>query len=54
MNDVVAATVIPMLAPINQDRLRGLACSPRLPHLLQVNGLFSRLVYECRREREFT
>jgi hypothetical protein len=37
---------------IRQDRLRGLAYSPRLPHLVQVNGFFSRLGYECRRRAE--
>jgi hypothetical protein len=36
---------------VRQDRLRGLAYSPRLQHLVQVNGFFSRLGYECKRGR---
>jgi hypothetical protein len=30
------------------DRLRAIAYSPRLDHLVEVNGFFSRLAYRCR------
>jgi Replication-relaxation len=33
---------------INRDRLRAMAYSPRLPHLIEVNGFFSRLARRCR------
>lgn len=40
--------VEPKELPLRQDRLRGLAYSPRLDHLLAVNGFFSRLASICR------
>jgi hypothetical protein len=33
---------------ISRDRLRAVAYSPRLPHLIEVNGFFSRLARRCR------
>lgn len=33
---------------VSRDRLRALAYSPILPHLVAVNGFFSRLAYRCR------
>jgi len=33
---------------IRMDRLRGIAYSPRLAHLVEVNGFFARLAYRCR------
>jgi hypothetical protein len=30
------------------DRLRAVAYSPRLPHLVEVNGFFTRLAHRCR------
>lgn len=33
---------------VDMDRLRSLAYSPRLPHLMEVNGFFTRLAYRCR------
>lgn len=33
---------------ITQDRLRAVAYSPRLTHLVEVNGFFCRLAYRCR------
>lgn len=33
---------------VDMDRLRSLAYSPRLHHLMEVNGFFSRLAYRCR------
>jgi hypothetical protein len=45
--------VEPKELPLRQDRLRGLAYSPRLDHLLAVNGFFSRLASTCRRRHGF-
>jgi Replication-relaxation len=36
---------------LRMDRLRGIAYSPRLAHLVEVNGFFSRLAYRCRTDR---
>jgi hypothetical protein len=33
---------------VRMDRLRAIAYSPRLDHLVEVNGFFSRLAYRCR------
>jgi len=33
---------------IRMDRLRSIAYSPRLDHLVEVNGFFCRLAYRCR------
>jgi hypothetical protein len=33
---------------ISRDRLRAMAHSPRLPHLIEVNGFFTRLARRCR------
>jgi hypothetical protein len=48
--DIVASAqgVEPKNLGITRDRLRAMAYSPRLPHLIEVNGFFTRLARRCR------
>ncbi len=36
---------------LRMDVLRAIAYSPRLPHLVEVNGFFARLTCRCRESR---